>query len=117
MLERGEAYFEECRESESPILITGLALALGLSGREALGEYGRLEEYSYTVKALKSVCENFAEARIYGNNPAGAIFALKNYGWTDRTQQEISAPGGGPLQAEITVKMVRSGNGDNSSGN
>ena len=106
MLERGYQYFEQCRTEQAPILITGLALALGLSGREALSEYGRREEYSAAVKELKSVCENYAESRIYGNNPAGAIFALKNYGWTDKTQQEVSGPDGGPIQASVTVRFV-----------
>ena len=90
MRARGEAYFAECRASEEPILVTGLALALGLSGREALSEYGRREEYSVPVKELKSVCERFAESRLFANNPTGAIFALKNYGWTDRTEVEHS---------------------------
>lgn len=98
MLERGHAYFDKCKAEESPILITGLALALGLSGREALSEYGRREEFSATVKELKSVCEQFAETRLFSGNPTGAIFALKNYGWTDK--QDIAHSG------EIGVKRV-----------
>jgi DNA-packaging protein gp3 len=110
MLRLGNAYFEECRINDSHILITGLAMALGLSGREALSEYGRREEYSVTVKSLKSVCEQYAENKLFGNNPTGPIFALKNYGWTDRTQQELSGPDGGPIQTqEVTVKFVKTG--------
>ena len=99
MLEKGYAYFDECKSKGEPILITGLALALGLSGREALSEYGRREEFSVTVKELKSICENFAENKLFsGNNPTGAIFALKNYGWTDK--QDLFHSG------EIGVKRV-----------
>lgn len=105
MLERGYAYFAQCKLEESPILITGLALALGLSGREALSEYGRREEFSATVKELKSVCENYAESRIYGNNPTGAIFALKNYGWTDKIQQEHSGPDGGAIPISLEIDL------------
>ena len=86
MLLKGYEYFAECRENQAPILVTGLALALGLSGREALCEYGKREEFSDAVKELKTVCERFAEERLYGNNPTGAIFALKNFGWTDKMQ-------------------------------
>ena len=106
MLNRGYAYFEQCKADETPILITGLALALGLSGRESLSEYGRREEFSATVKELKSVCEQYAENRLFSNNPTGAIFALKNYGWTDKL-----ALGGAddlpPIQAAITVEFVK----------
>lgn len=105
MLATGHAYFEQCNESKEPILITGLALALGLSGREALSEYGRRPEYSAAVKELKSVCERFAEARLYGNSPTGAIFALKNYGWKDNFQVG-GDPDGVPVQAEVKVTFV-----------
>jgi len=91
MLEKGYAYFDECKDKGNPILITGLALALGLSGREALSEYGRREEFSVAVKELKSICENYAENKLFsGNNPTGAIFALKNYGWTDKHDVDLS---------------------------
>jgi len=98
MLERGYAYFDQCKANESPILITALALALGLSGREAFAEYGRRPEFSDAVKELKSVCESYAESRIYSNNAAGAIFALKNYGWTD----QLNLHHGG----EVAIKRV-----------
>ena len=29
------------------------------------------------------------EKRLHGNNPTGAIFALKNFGWPDRQQIEV----------------------------
>lgn len=108
MLERGHAYFAECKESESHILITGLALALGLSGREALSEYGRRQEFSATVKELKSVCEQYAENRIFEGNPAGAIFALKNYGWTDKAELNLGGQDGNPIQASVAIHFVKS---------
>lgn len=106
MLNRGYAYFDECKAKEQPILVTGLVLALGLSSRESLIEYGKRSEFSDAVKELKSVCENYAENRLFSNNPTGAIFALKNYGWTDKL-----ALGGAddlpPIQAAITVEFVK----------
>lgn len=106
MLERGHAYFEDCAANDKPILITGLVLALGLSCRETLCEYGKREEFSATVKSLKSVCENYAESRLFGNNPTGAIFALKNYGWIDKIG--LTGADGGPIQHEIIgMKAVR----------
>lgn len=98
MLERGQAYFDECIAQEKHILVTGLVLALGLSCRDSLIEYGKRPEFSDAVKALKTVCENYAENRVFSNNPTGAIFALKNYGWTDK--QELAHSG------EVGVKRV-----------
>ena len=109
MRELGEAYFEECKATGQHILVTGLVLALGLSSRESLIEYGKRPEYSDTVKGLKAVCENYAENRLFTNNPTGAIFALKNYGWTDKTQTELSGPDGGPIHAQVTVEFVKTG--------
>lgn len=108
MLERGYAYFADCQKNEKPILVTGLVLALGLSARQSLIRYEEREEFSDTVKILKTVCENYAENRLYGTNPTGAIFALKNFGWTDKSQTEISGAAGGPIQHEIRgMKAVR----------
>ena len=60
--------------------------------------YEERPEFVDAVKELKTHCENYAESKIYGNNPAGAIFALKNYGWTDKQTQEHTGPNGGPIQ-------------------
>lgn len=107
MLERGHEYFDECAESGSPILVTGLVLALGMSCRDTLIEYAKRPEFTDTVKGLKSVCENYAENKLFTANPTGAIFALKNYGWTDKTQQEVTGADGGPIQASILVEFVK----------
>jgi hypothetical protein len=85
--ERGQAFFKERRSQDRPLTVTGLALALGLNSRQALLDYENRPEFIDTIKALKSECEEYAEERIFGGNAAGAIFALKNYGWTDK--QEI----------------------------
>ena len=98
MLTRGYEYFENCKEKGEHILVTGLVLALGLSCRDSLIEYGKREEFTDAVKELKSVCENYAENRLYSNSPTGAIFALKNYGWIDKQQNEVFGPNGGPIQ-------------------
>jgi len=47
---------------------------------------------------LKQRIENYAENRLFGNNPTGAIFALKNYGWKDKREVEQTGHSGGPIQ-------------------
>src|SRR5690242_11809111 len=83
LLEKAQAYFDETLVKLEPITITGLAMALDTS-RETLMDYEekRGDKFSDAIKKVKLVCENYAEKRLFkGNNAAGAIFALKNYGW------------------------------------
>lgn len=100
--DRAESYFAEREAADRPITITGLALAVGLSGREALAEYGRRPEYSDVVKRAKSRVEAGYEERLAATAAAGSIFALKNFGWTDR--QDVNVNGG------LSITLTRSEN-------
>lgn len=94
---RIQAYFDSIQDStyidsngnpqRKPLTITGLALALDTS-RKVLMEYQERDAYSNTVKRAKTVIENYAEERLFSSSPTGAIFALKNYGWKDKSEQE-----------------------------
>jgi hypothetical protein len=103
--ERAAAFFAECDAKKEPYTITGLALALGMTSRKQLIEYSERAEFRNTIRDAKLRCEQYAEKRLFGTTPTGAIFALKNYGWTDKTETEISGPGGTPVQ--IAVLPVR----------
>lgn len=99
-----EKYFKECDEKEKPYTITGLCLVLDTT-RATLMNYQDCMEidwlkrvddevkrrYVNAIKRAKARCENYAEIQLLDPNckksPIGSIFALKNYGWTDR--QEI----------------------------
>jgi len=107
LLERGEKYFADCRANNQPYLITGLALAVGLCSRQALIDYEAKPAFKDVVKRLKAVVERGYESRLYTGNPTGAIFALKNMGWSDRQDWTLSAPGGGP--AELAISFVKPG--------
>ncbi len=78
-----EAYFAD---NKTPTW-TGLALHLGFESRQSLQDYKGKPEFSYSIKkALARIEENY-EQGLFSRNPAGAIFALKNFGWKDK--QEI----------------------------
>lgn len=101
-----QAFFDDCASKshkdangvyhEYPITITGLALALGTT-RKTLLDYEQKGEFSDTVKQAKTVVENFAERRLFGTSPTGAIFALKNYDWKDKSESEIYGKDGDPF--------------------
>ena len=95
------AYIDQCRETDEPITWTGLALALGFSSRQSIDEYLNYAGFSDSVKRGKLLVEHAYEKRLHGNNPTGAIFALKNFNWTDR--QEHTGEGGGPIGFTLNV--------------
>lgn len=65
---------------------TGLAIHLGFESRQSLEDYKSKEGFSYPIKkALLRIERKYEEAMM--KQPAGAIFALKNFGWKDK--QEI----------------------------
>jgi hypothetical protein len=110
MQEKIDRYFAECDEKGKPYTITGLALALDTT-RELLLRYEEDENrpaFRDTVKKAKQKCQAYAEEQLFAGkgNVAGVIFNMKNnYGWRDKTEQEISGPGGGPLVVQLEGKL------------
>jgi len=70
--------------------ITGLSLYLDTS-RKVLMEYENRDNFSNTIKKAKTMIERFYEEGLMSQHSTGAIFALKNFGWTDK--QEIEHTG------------------------
>lgn len=82
---RGQPLFYPAK----PPTITGLALALGFTSRQALLNYQAKEEFIDTVTRAKSRVEEFAEQMLYSPGAAnGAKFNLTNNfeGWTEKQQ-------------------------------
>ncbi len=75
--------------------VSGLALELGFTSREALHNYeGYSQEFADTVKRARLRIEVYYEEKLLDKdfNVSGAIFALKNLGWTDRQKAEDEGP-------------------------
>ena len=77
-------YFEDTPKDE--YTITGLALIFG--SRQLLIDYESRPDYSAIIKNAKLRVENSYEKELRSKNPTGAIFALKNFGWSDKTETE-----------------------------
>ena len=105
-----DAYFESCKggpiigDDGQPIMdkygnvilihakpptVTGLALALGFTGRKVLLDYQEREEYRDTITRAKARCEEYAESRLYDRDGAnGAKFSLGcNFGWNSENEK------------------------------
>lgn len=75
-----------------PPTITGLALALGFTGRQALLDYQARPEFADTVTRAKARCEEYAEMRLYDKDGAnGAKFSLGcNFGWREVNETKLT---------------------------
>lgn len=74
-----------------PPTVTGLALHLGFSSKNTLYEYAEKIEFSDSIKKGLSRIEKYHEiATSRGDKCTGNIFILKNFGWKDRIEQEIT---------------------------
>ena len=73
--------------------ITGLCIFLGFESRQSFYAYEKKEGFSYTIKKARLFIENEYEEMLAIGNTTGAIFALKNFGWTDKIETEHSFNG------------------------
>ncbi|HEC66340.1 MAG TPA: hypothetical protein ENI23_13715 [bacterium] len=96
-------YFKECPDTKTTyfklkdeviekvipcLTISGLMLYLGFDSRQSFYAYEKKPEFSYTIKKARTFIEKTYEMQLQSGNPTGAIFALKNFGWTDKQEIE-----------------------------
>lgn len=89
-------YFYTTKQDEWTV--TGLALAIG--GKQLLDDYQKRPGYREAVWKAKLMVENSYEIALRKNGRAGEIFALKNFGWSDK--QEVEHSGGTKIIIEHT---------------
>lgn len=82
-------YFQNCEDEKSKATITGLALFLGFESRQSIHDYKDNEVFSYVIKRAMLAVENSYET----SGSAFDIFALKNMGWKDKTETDITTNG------------------------
>ncbi len=91
---------------QRPPTITGLALALGFSGRQALLNYEGKAKFVDTIKRAKSRIEEYAEERLYDRDGVnGAKFNLANNfsGWSERQQIDSNVSNNDKIEVNINV--------------
>lgn len=84
-----DKYGDPVTTKQRPLTITGLALALGFSGRQALLNYEDKPEFMDTIMRAKSKVEQYAEERLFDKDGVnGAKFNLSNNfkGWNEKRQ-------------------------------
>lgn len=92
-----DAYFLDTPKEEWTI--TGLALALDTSRSTLIDYCNRAEDpkdlkvdaaFSDTIKKAKDKVENSYEVDLKKSGRTGTIFALKNFDWKDKTEQDLN---------------------------
>ena len=98
-----KAYFDRLEAQppleREPVTITGLVLACGYCDLTSFYEMEKRKEFRQTIKAARTLVTNAYERRLHSQNAAGAIFALKNFGWRDDYQ-------GRPIGNQPTPKFI-----------
>lgn len=105
-----DKYFEH----EDKPTFAGLAYFIGIS-RSTLYEYKKKDGFSDTIKKARDrMFQVYEGLLIYGGkNVAGIIFALKNTGWSDRVETDITSGGRmiKPLLGGMSVHDSNNSNG------
>lgn len=84
--------------------VTGLCLALGFDSKDTLYAYRDKADFSYPIKKALLIVENGYEKALRENQPTGSIFALKNMGWKDKQETELS---GNLAVSQITGMQIK----------
>lgn len=107
-----EAYFTSLWDEEEERLIkkptmTGMALFLGFSSRQSMYDYAKKEEFSYIVARAQCTIEQSYEELLSTKISSGAIFALKNMGWADKTSIDLHGPNKEPMTPEERQERIK----------
>jgi hypothetical protein len=73
--------------------ITGLCFYLGFESRQSFYDYEKRQGFSYTIKKARLRIEKLYEEQLQYGNSTGAIFALKNMDWKDKSEIDHSTLG------------------------
>jgi len=87
-------------EYEIPkVTLTGLCIYLGFCDKISFYDYEKFPEFSNSVKRARQMIEREYEERLENPACSGSIFALKNFGWSDRQDVALQNPDGSNLMS------------------
>jgi hypothetical protein len=92
------------REPE-PATLSGLALALGFISIAELEAYERDGKFAHIIKKARLKVEAEYEKRLHYQSATGAIFFLKNLGWTEKSDDSLLKE----IPKTIKIEIVNSG--------
>jgi len=105
--EKIQEYIKNCEEENNPLTISGLCLFCGFESRQSFYDLEKKPEFSYIIKKARLTIESIYEAQLHKTACSGAIFALKNFGWSDHQSIQIDNTG---LPFSIKVESRKNNN-------
>lgn len=96
-------YVKNLEKNGEPATITGVCLFLGFDSKSTLDTYEKIPEFEGVVKRVKLYVESHYERRLFDKAPTGAIFALKNMGWSDKSQVDHVSTDGSMTPSRTTL--------------
>lgn len=94
-------YFADTKEDEQTV--TGLALCFG--SKQLMNDYQARPKYKKIITEAKLMIENEYEKSLRKHGRSGDIFALKNFGWTDKQEFEHSGKDGKAIKIKVTDEL------------
>lgn len=104
-----DEYFERSKydtdKHTEPVTLTGLALYLGFTSKEAFDEYEQKKHYNEILINARFRVMAYYESRLHYPSPTGAIYALKSMGW----EEKVKTPQSSGKTKSLTVNVIQSG--------
>ena len=95
------------------ITITGLCIFLGFESRQSFYDYEKKSGFSYIIKRARLRVENHYESTAqYAKTPTFQIFALKNMGWSDKTEIDHKSSDGSMATQPTKIVFTSGSRGD-----
>ena len=86
-----DQYFYDLHASKKNPTITGLVYHLGFASRKEIErQKAHGDDYDEVLSRARLRVEMIYEERLMSREVVGAIFALKNLGWTDKQEQILT---------------------------
>ena len=92
------------REPEPPTF-TGLALYLGFTSRQEFEAFETKGRYAPLLKRAKLHIESVYEKKLHFHSSSGAVFALRNLGWSERAGDKVPVP---EMENMLKVEIIPS---------
>ena len=81
-----DEYKNDCMINEEIPTLTGMILFIGFNSKDTFYEYGKKEGFSDSIKKARLWIESLYEKDLRKTGNTGSIFALKNFGWSDKLE-------------------------------
>ncbi|MBB3057246.1 terminase small subunit [Mucilaginibacter gotjawali] len=93
------------RDAE-PATLSGLALYLGFNSLAAFEDYEQKGEFAPALQRARLRLQAIYERRLLQQSPTGAMFALKSFGWDERSENKT---GKDAAPKTFTIKIIETG--------